>query len=145
MFGKMKLLQKLNQRKRRFSPYLVYTRRKNYLIIKIKKCASKTPVTIVVNDEMLKTKSVDFLNELCKYFANVGANMNETLNSNDLKLTIRAKCCSQSFKFLEITVKEINSCINKFKNRSAPTLDGNKLKFIKMSKVYLAPFLATFF
>ena len=26
-----------------------------------------------------KSKSVDFLNKLCKYFANVGANMNKTL------------------------------------------------------------------
>ena len=57
---------------------------------------------------MLKTKSVDFLNELCKYFANVGANMNKNLNSIDSKLTIHAKCCSQSFVFHEITVEEIN-------------------------------------
>ena len=41
---------------------------------KNKKCASKISCTIEVNDKMLKTKSVDFLNELCKYFANVGAN-----------------------------------------------------------------------
>ena len=94
---------------------------------------------------MLKTKSVDFLNELCKYFANVGANMNKNLNSIDSKLTIHAKCCSQSFVFHEITVEEINSCINNLKNRSAPGLDGINPKFIKMSKVCLAPFLATFF
>ena len=112
---------------------------------KNKKCASKIPCTIEVNDKMLKTKSVDFLNELCKYFANVGANMNKNLNSIDSKLTIHAKCCSQSFVFHEITVEEINSCINNLKNRSAPGLDGINPKFIKMSKVCLAPFLATFF
>ena len=82
------------------------------MITKIKKCVSKKPVTIEVNDKILKTKSADFLNELCKYFANVGANMNKNLNSNDSKLTIRAKCCNQGFVFYEITVKEINNCIN---------------------------------
>ena len=112
---------------------------------KNKKCASKIPCTIEVNDKMLETKSVDFLNELCKYFANVGANMNKNFNSIDSKLTINAKCCSQSFVFHEITVEEINSCINNLKNRSAAGLDGINPKFIKMSKVCLAPFLATFF
>ena len=68
--------------------------------------------------------------------------MNNNLNSNDSKLTIHPKCCSQSFVFHEITVEEINSCIM---NRSVFGLDGVNPKFIKMSKVYLAPFLATFF
>ena len=112
---------------------------------KKKKCTSKLPATIEVHDKMLKTESVDFLNELCKYFANVGANMNKNLNSIDSKLAIHAKCCSQSFNFHEITVKEINSCINNFKNRSSPRLNRITPKFIKMSKVCLAPFLATFF
>ena len=106
---------------------------------------SKIPVaTIKVNDKMLKTKSVDFLDELCKYFANVGGNMNKNLNSNDSKFTIHAKCCSKSFVFHKITVEEINSCINNLKNRSAPGLVGINPKFIKISKFYLAPFLATF-
>ena len=94
---------------------------------------------------MLKTKSVDFLNEQCKYFANVGANMNKNLNSNDSKLTIHVKCCSQSFVFHEITVEEINSYINNLKNCSPAGLDGSNPKFIKMSKVCSASFLATFF
>ena len=93
---------------------------------------------------MLKTKSVEFLNKLCKYFANVGANMNKNLNSIDSKLIIHAKCCSQSFVFHEMTVEEINSCINNLKNRSALGLNGINPKFIKMSKVCLTPFLATF-
>ena len=72
---------------------------------------------------MLKAKSVDLLNELCKYFANVGANMNKNLNSNDSKLTIHAKCYSQSFVFYEATVEEINSCIDNLNNHSVPGLD----------------------
>ena len=96
---------------------------------------------------MLKTKSADFLNEFCKYFANIGAKVNKNLNSYDSKLTIglHAKCCCQSFIFYEIIVKEINGCINSFQNGSAPGLDEINPKFIKMSKVYLAPFLVTFF
>ena len=112
---------------------------------KNKKCASKIPATIEINDKMLKTKSVDFLNELCKYFAKVGTNMNKNLNSNDSKLTIHLKCCSQSLVFHEITVEEINSFINNLKNRSATGLHEINPKFIKMSKVCLAPFLATSF
>ena len=46
--------------------------------------------------------------------------------------------------FHEMTVEEINSCINNLKNRSAPELNGINPKFIKMSKICLAPFLATF-
>ena len=115
------------------------------MIIKNRKCASKIPATIEVNDKMLKIKSVDFLNELCKYFANVGANMNKNLNSNDSKLTVHAKCCSQSFVLHEITVEEIYCCINNLKNCSAPGLNGINPKFIKMSKVCLAPLPATFF
>ena len=115
---------------------------------KNKKCASKIPATIEINDKMLKTKSVDFHNELCKYYANVGANMNKNLNSKDSKLIVHAKCCSQSFVFHEITLKEINNCIDNLKHRSASGLDGINPKFIKISKVYLvclAPFLVIFF
>ena len=88
-----------------------------------------------VNDKMLKSKSVNFLNKLCKYFANAGANMNNNLNSNDSKSTIHAKCCSESFMFHEITIKEINSCNNNLKNCFAPGLHEINPKFIKMSKV----------
>ena len=45
--------------------------------------------------------------------------------------------------FHEITVEENNSYINNLKNRFASGLDGINPKFIKMSKVCLAPFLAT--
>ena len=71
--------------------------------------------------------------------------MNKNLNSNDSKLTIHTKCCSQSFVFYEITVEEINSSIHYLKNRSAPGLDGINQKFIKISKVCLASLIATFF
>ena len=40
--------------------------------------------------------------------------------------------------------KNLNSNDN-LKNRSAPGLNGITSKFIKRSKVYLAPFLTTFF
>ena len=80
--------------------------------------------TIEVNNEMFKTNSVSFFNELCKYFLNAGANTNKNLNSNDSKLTIHAKRCNQSFMFYEITVKEINFCINNLKNVSACGIDG---------------------
>ena len=112
---------------------------------KNKKCSSKIPAVIKVNDKMLKTKSVDFLNELSKYFAKVGANMNKDLISNDSKLTIHVKCCSQSFMLREISVEEINNCINNLKNCFAPGLDRINPKFIKMLKVYLVAILATFF
>ena len=42
-------------------------------------------------------------------------------------------------------MEEINSCINHLKNCSTPGLNGINPKFIKMSKVCLTPFLATFF
>ena len=47
--------------------------------------------------------------------------------------------------FRETTVKEINSCINNLKNRSASGLNGINPKFIKILKVCLSSFLATFF
>ena len=125
--------------------YRTWSIRREFIDYKNKKCASKIPATIEVNYKMLKTKSVDFLDELSKYFANVGANMYKNFSSNHSKLTIHVKCCSKSFMFHEVTVGEINSCINNLKNRSTPELNGINSKFIKMSEVYFATFLATFF
>ena len=50
-----------------------------------------------VNDKTFKINFVAFLEELCKYLANVGAIMNKNLNLNDWKLTTHAKRCKQFF------------------------------------------------
>ena len=69
------------------------------------------------------------------------------LNSSkaDSKLVIHSKSCIQSFVFREITKEEVTRPINAMKAHTTPGLDGISLKFIKLAKLIVAPFLARLF
>ena len=92
--------------------YRTWSKIEKLIDYKNKKCALKIPAAIEFNDKMLKLNLQIFVLSYVNISQNVGANMNKNLISNDSKLTIHAKCCSQNFVFHEITFKKINSCIN---------------------------------
>ena len=82
-------------------------------------------------------------NQLCKYFADIGANMcKNLLNSDkaDSKLVIHCKSCIQGFVFHEITKEEVTHRINAMKTHMAPDFDGVSSKFIKLAEHIVAPF-----
>ena len=109
---------------------------------------SKIPPTIEIEKKLYETNSSAFLNKLCEYFANIGANMCQNLlNSDkaDSKLVIHSLSCIQSFVFYEITKAEVTRHINAIKTHMMPGLDGISSKFIKLAKLIVAPFLAQLF
>ena len=88
---------------------------------------SKIPPTIEIDKKLYKTNSSAFLNKLCEYFANIGANMCKNLlktDNADSKLVIHSKSCIQSFVFHEITNEEVTRHINAMKIHTTPGLDG---------------------
>ena len=74
----------------------------------------------------------------------MGKNLPNQHNSN-LKICSKRSC--QSFSFHEIIEDEVDKdeVNNNIKKYSAPGLDGITLKFIKLGKVVLAPFVTKIF
>ena len=109
---------------------------------------TKLPPNIEIHKTSYETNSGTFLNKLCDYFANIGANMSKSLLNTDKldsKLVIHFKSCVQSFVFHEITEEEVTRYISTMKTHTAPGLDGISSKFVKMAKVVIAPILANLF
>ena len=74
---------------------LNYTRHKN---------ETKLPPNIEIDKTSYETNSGTFLNKLCDYFANIGANMSKSLLNTDKfdsKLVIHSKSCVQSLFFMK--------------------------------------------
>ena len=95
-----------------------------------------------------ETNSETFLNKLCDYFANIGANMSKSLLNTDKldsKLVIHSKSCVQSFVFHEITEEEVTRYISTMKTHTSPGLDGISSKLLKWLKLFIAPILANLF
>ena len=109
---------------------------------------TKLPPNIEIDKTSYETNSITFLNKLCEYFANIGANMSKSLLNTDKldsKLVIHSKSCVQSFVFYEITEEEVTRYISTMKTHTSPGLDGISSKFVKMAKVVIAPILANLF
>ena len=100
----------------------------------------------MIRDEKIKTDSKNFFDIACEYFANIGANMSKKLPfSNSSSFKIHSKSCMKSFLFEEITLEEINFCIDNLKSNSSPGIDDLPPKFIKMAKCILSPHLVILF
>ena len=82
----------------------------------------------MIREEKIKTDSKKFLNIACEYFANIGVNMS-----------------MKSFLLEEITLEEINFCIDNLKSNSSPSIDDLMPKFIKLAKCILSPHLVILF
>ena len=100
----------------------------------------------MIRDEKIKTDSKEFLDIACEYFANIGANMSKKLPfSNSSFFKIHSKSCMKSFLLEEITLEEINFCIDFLKSNSSPGIDDLPPKFIKLAKCILSPHLVILF
>ena len=94
---------------------------------------------------MIKTDSPTFLDKLCEYFANIGANMarNVPKSSNCFKLFSQSS--KESFVFQEISEEDVNSSIDKIKIASSKDIDEIPSKFVKLSQCVLSPVLTKLF
>ena len=109
---------------------------------------TKLPHDFEIDKTSYETNSGTFLNKLCDYFANIGANMSKSLLNTDKldsKLVIHSKSCVQSFIFHEISEEEVTRYISTMKTHTSPGLDGISSKFVRMVKVVIAPILANLF
>ena len=117
-------------------------------IVDYKNSASKDkfPSAITIENETVKTDSQKFLDKLCKYFANIGANMSKNLqHTNTSSFKIHHKTCMKSFILQDIFKEEVSDAIASIKSSSAPGIDEITPKFVKIAKGILSPILAKLF
>ena len=94
---------------------------------------------------MVDTDSQVFLDTLCEYFANIGANMAKNVPQNSNSFKVFTNSCIQSFVLPEICEEEVNSCIDNIKSGSAQGSDEIPPKFVKLSKCIISPLLTKLF
>ena len=103
------------------------------------------PTAFLIANQMLNADSQVFLDTLCEYFANIGANMAKNVPQNSNSFKIFTNSCIQSFVFPEICEEEVNSCIDNIKSGSAQGSDEIPPKFVKLSKYIISPLLIKLF
>ena len=111
-------------------------------IVDYKNSASKGkfPSAITIENETVKTDSQKFLDKLCKYFANIGANMSKNLpHTNTKSFKIHHKTCMKSFILQDIFKEEVSDAIASIKSSSAPGTDEITPKFVIIAKGILSP------
>lgn len=106
---------------------------------------TKLPSTISIDNVKTNTNSQIFLNKLCAYFANIGADMAKNIPQSSNSFKFHDKSCMKSFVFQEIDEEEVSSHINNIKASSTPGSDEISPKFVKLAKVILSPFLTKLF
>ena len=94
---------------------------------------------------MVNTNSQVFLDSLCEYFANIGANISKNVPQISNSFKIFTNSCIQSFALLEICEEETSSCIDNIKSGSAQGPDEIPPKFVKLSKCIISPLLSKVF
>ena len=94
---------------------------------------------------MVNTDSQVFLDTLCEYFANIGANTAKNVPQNSNSFKIFTNSCIQSFVLPEICEEEVNSCTDNIKSGSAQGFDEIPPKFVKLSKSIISPLLTKLF
>ena len=111
-------------------------------IIDCKQPNKKLPSTISINDQQFDTHSKYFLDQLCDYFANIGASMSNKITQNvNSSFKIHSKRCVHSFALHEVNEQDVSACINNIKMNSAHGIDEIPSKFVKMSNCVLTPVL----
>ena len=103
------------------------------------------PPVIPVENEIVRTDSLKFLECLCKFFTNIGRNMSNNLPFSKFSFKIYNISCLQSFMLQEITTEDVSNAIDSIKSHSAPGKDEISPKFVKLAKCILSPYLANLF
>ena len=107
---------------------------------------SNLPSTITIDGQNYNASSKSFLNKLCEFFANIGANMISKNNqASSHQINIYNKRCMQSFVMHEISEDEVRTSINNVKAHTAHGFDHIPAKFIKTAACVLTPFLTRIF
>ena len=71
------------------------------------------PSTISINDQQFDTHSKYFLDQLCDYFANIGASMSNKITQNvNSSFKIHSKRCVHSLALHEVNEQDVSACIN---------------------------------
>ena len=100
------------------------------------------PPTFRVNNKTYETDSNEFLDHMCKYFANIGSTLAKKVNkAHDSNLKITCKSCLHSFVIHDVTENEVSIAIENLKSNSAPGIDSIPPKFVKMVKMLLTSLL----
>ena len=90
--------------------------------------------------------SVPFVDNLCDYFATIGASLSKNIAPrNNSSFKIHSKSSMNSFVFHEITERDVSACINNIKIDSAHGIDEIPSKFVKMSNCILSSVLGKLF
>ena len=106
----------------------------------------KLPSTIMIKVEKIKTGSKNFLILHVSILRTLELICLKKLPfSNSSSFKIRSKSCMKSFLLKEITLEEINFCIDNLKSNSSPGIDNLPPKFIKLAKCILFPHLVILF
>ena len=116
-------------------------------IIDYKNSTKKTvlPSAITIEDESVRTDTFKFAESLCKFFTNIGTKMFPNLTFSDaFFFKIHSKSCLHSFMLYEITL-EVSNSISNIKPYFASGMNGILLKFIKLTRCILFPYLAKLF
>ena len=80
---------------------------------------------------MIKTDSPTFLDKLCEYFANIGANMTRNVPKSSNCFKVFSQSSKDSFVLQEISEEDVNSSIDKIKIASSEGIDKISSKFVK--------------
>ena len=97
---------------------------------------SNLPPVISVENEIVRTDSLKFLECLCVFFTNIGRNMSNNLPFSKFSFKIYNKSCLQSFVLHEITTEDVSNAIDSIKSHSAPGKDDYIAKICEISQVY---------
>ena len=94
------------------------------------------------NKQTCITNSEQFLNQMCECFTTIGLNLFKKFIINQLSnFKIHTAASSQSLILLDIVENEVACTVDNIETNSAPGSDGIPAKFIKKTKVVLAPVL----
>ena len=106
----------------------------------------KLPSTTTNNGQNDNTSSKSFLNKLCKFFANIRANMISKKDQTSSNQTnIHSKRCVHSFVMHEISEDEVRTFSTNVKAHTAHGFDHTPAKFVKIAACFLTPFLTRIF
>ena len=106
---------------------------------------SNLSAVVSVEDKIVRTDSLKFLECLCEFFANAGRNMSNNLPRSKVSFKIYSKSCLQTFVLQEINTEDVNNVIDSIKSHSAPGKNDISPKFVKLAKCILSPYLANLF
>ena len=81
----------------------------------------KLPPTLRVTDKSCETDSNEFLDRMCKYFANIGSTLAKKVSKDhESNSKITSESCLYSFMMHDFSENEVSIAIENLKSNSAP-------------------------